>query len=127
VDRTEAVFRENLAHYHQTVLEAFKEVEDALAGISASKERITMLDESVSASASALRLALDRYMQGLSDYLPVLTEQLRHFTAKSNLLSAQRQLIADRIQLMRALGGEWVNEIFTSYESNIQKTEEYRK
>jgi NodT family efflux transporter outer membrane factor (OMF) lipoprotein len=127
VHRTEAVFRENLARYHQTVLEAFKEVEDALAGIRASKERITLLDESVSASASALRIALDRYMQGLSDYLPVLTEQLHHFTAKSNLLSAQRQLIADRIQLMRALGGEWVNEIFTRYESNIQKTGEYNK
>ena len=118
VDRTEAVFRENLAQYHQTVLEAFKEVKDALTRISASKERITMLYESVSASASALRLALDRYMQGLSDYLPVLTEQLRHFTAKSNLLAAQRQLISNRIQLVRALGGEWVDEMLTHYRSN---------
>jgi NodT family efflux transporter outer membrane factor (OMF) lipoprotein len=115
VMRTEAVFRENLAVYHKTVLNAFREVQDALAGISASEERIKRLDTSVSASESALRLGLDRYMQGLSDYLPVLTEQLRYVTAQSSLLSAKRQLISDRVQLVRALGGKWADEVIDQY------------
>jgi len=116
VERTKAVFRENLAAYHKTVLTAFQEVEDALVIISSSEERITMLNETVAASDSALRLALNRYMQGLTDYLPVLTEQLRNATAKSNLLSARRQLVSGRIQLARALGGEWAH---AAYKTNF--------
>ncbi len=109
VDRTESVFRENLAVYHKTVLNAFKDIEDSLAKGKASEERIVMLKQTVAASDSALRLALARYMQGLTDYLPVLTEQLRNVTAKSNLLASRRQFITDRIQLARALGGHWAD------------------
>ncbi|MBL7032443.1 MAG: efflux transporter outer membrane subunit [Nitrospira sp.] len=115
VEKTEAVVRESLAAYHQTVLNAFKDVEDALAKGRAFKERISMLEETVSASESSLRIALDRYTQGLTDYLPVLTGQLRLFTAKSGLLKARRELISDRIQLARALGGEWTDEIINEY------------
>ena len=113
VNRTKAVFRENLALYHKTVLNAFREVEDSLAKSRTSKERIMMLGDTVSASENSYRISLDNYMQGLTDYLPVLTEQLRHFTAKSNLLTAKRQLLSNRIQLARALGGAWTDQIKT--------------
>jgi NodT family efflux transporter outer membrane factor (OMF) lipoprotein len=126
VDRTEAVFSEHLASYHKTVLNAFREVEDALVQIMTSEERIRSLQESVNASESAHRLALDRYLQGLSDYLPVLTEQLRHFTAKSNLLTEKRTLISNRIQLVRALGGEWADDAMRQYVT-YKNTEEESK
>ncbi len=122
VERTEAVFRENLAKYYQAVLNAFREVEDALVKSRTSEERIEMLNENVAASENSYRLALSNYMQGLTDYLPVLTEQLRHFTVKSNLLSAKRQLISDRIQLARALGGGEDN-----YELRITNKEKRKK
>ncbi len=115
VDRSKAVFREHLAIYHKTVINAFREVEDALAQISASEERIRMLGESVSVSESALQLSLNRYLQGLSDYLPVLTAQPLFFTAKSNLLSERRKLVSYRIQLVRSLGGEWMDEAIEKY------------
>ncbi len=126
VERTEAVFRENLAVYHKTVLNAFREVEDSLARISASEERIVMLNETVYASENSLRLALDRYMNGLTDYLPVLTEQLRHFIVRSNLLSARRQLISDTVGLARAIGGEWTDQVFKQYISYKKTGEEER-
>jgi NodT family efflux transporter outer membrane factor (OMF) lipoprotein len=126
VDRTEAVFSEHLAAYHKTVLNAFREVEDALVQIRTSEERIISLQESVNASESAHRLALDRYLQGLSDYLPVLTEQLRLFTAKSNLLTEKRTLISNRIQLVRSLGGEWADDAMMQYVT-YKNTEEESK
>jgi outer membrane protein TolC len=49
-------------------------------------------------------------LQGLSDYLPVLTAQSLHFDAESQLLAARRQLLSDRISLARALGGTWMAE-----------------
>lgn len=123
VERTKSAFREKLARYHQTVLNAFREVEDALAKSRSSQQRIQMLGETVSVSEDAYRLAVDNYMQGLTDYLPVLTEQLRHFTAKSNLIAAKRQLISDRIQLARALGGKWAEEAAVQYSTLDHKGE----
>lgn len=126
VERTEAVFREDLALYHQQVLNAFREVEDALARITASEKRIIILEQTVGTADSSLRLATSRYMQGLTDYLPVLTEQLRHFSAQSNLLEARRQLLSDRISLARSLGGEWTGGVLMEH-MNHKDTGEKRE
>jgi NodT family efflux transporter outer membrane factor (OMF) lipoprotein len=107
VRRTEAALRESLAAYKKTVLISFREVEDDLSAGRASTERIKMLEVRVAASDAALKLSLDQYMQGLSDYLPVLTEQQGLFDAESALLNAKRRLISERIGLARALGGGW--------------------
>ncbi len=112
VERTKAVFRENLALYHKTVLGAFKEVEDALVNNRTTEERIVSLEERGEATGAALRQSLERYLQGLSDYLPVLTAQAIHFDARRDILSARRQLISDRVSLARALGGEWMEKDF---------------
>ena len=65
----------------------------------------------VEATSGTLRLSLLRYMNGLSDYLPVLEAQQSFFTSRRDLINARRQLISDRIQLIRALGGEWGEEM----------------
>ncbi len=108
VDRSRAVFKEYLANYHQAVLNAFKEVEDALINNYTTEKRITLLEKTVEATDASLRLSTDRYLQGLSDYLLVLTAQNFHFVAQAKLLAAQRQLLSDRISLARALGGDWM-------------------
>lgn len=110
VARNEALFRERLAAYHATVLGAFREVEDALAANRTSELRIAGLEKETLAAAASLRLAQDRYLSGLSDYLPVLAAQSAHINSQSQLLVARRQLISDRITLARALGGTWMAE-----------------
>ncbi|MBW7998213.1 MAG: efflux transporter outer membrane subunit [Candidatus Glassbacteria bacterium] len=107
-DRARAAFRERLAFYHETVLGAFGEVEDALVRNRTTEERIGRLEERVESTGGALRLAVDNYSQGLSDYLPVLTGQSADFDARSQLVAARRQLISHRISLARALGGNWM-------------------
>lgn len=114
VARTEAVFEENLARYRKTVLTSIREVEDALIKNRTTKERIRQLEERVEATGGSLRLSRERYLLGLTDYLPVLTAQAAHFTAESQLLAARRQLVSDRISLARALGGDWM-------ESEVEK------
>jgi outer membrane protein TolC len=109
VDRNRALFRENLGFYHQTVLQAFQEVEDALVQERTGTRRIELLEERVTATAGSLRLSTDRYLQGLSEYLPVLTAQIAHAEAQSALLATKRQRIVARISLARALGGGWMD------------------
>ncbi len=110
VDRSEAEFRENLSRYRKKVLASFQEVENALVNNRTTEKRIRQLEERVDATSGALRLSLDRYLLGLSDYLPILTAQAADFTARSQLLAAKRQLVSDRISLARALGGDWMEE-----------------
>jgi outer membrane protein TolC len=108
VQRVDAQFWETLASYHKTVLTAVGEVEDALSGNRATGEQILHLTRQVEATKGALRLSKARYLQGLSDYLPVLTAQGADFSAKSSLLDARRQLISGWITLARTLGGRWM-------------------
>jgi NodT family efflux transporter outer membrane factor (OMF) lipoprotein len=110
VDRQEAALREAVAVYQQTVLSAFKEVEDALANNYATAQRVAELAKTAQSTGATLRLSTERYLAGLDDYLPVLTAQRSDFETRSNLLSAQRQLLTDRISLGRALGGVWMRE-----------------
>lgn len=109
VDRNRALFREKLGFYHQAVLQAFQEVEDALVQEKTGTRRIELLKERVAATAGSLRLSSERYLQGLSEYLPVLTAQIAHAEAQSALLAAKRQRIVARISLARALGGSWMD------------------
>ncbi len=110
VDRTRAVLREALAAYRQSALVAFREVEDALAGNRAGEERLARLGAVAAASADTLRLAEDRYLHGITDYLPVLVAQRSGFESQSRLLEARRQVLSERIGLARALGGGWMRE-----------------
>lgn len=110
VARSRAQFAEAVAAYQQTVLQGFQEVEDALSGNRTAAARIARLDEQVKATGAARRLARERYLQGLSDYLPVLSAQIYDFSAHSQQLAARRQLLSQRISLARALGGSWMSE-----------------
>jgi NodT family efflux transporter outer membrane factor (OMF) lipoprotein len=110
VERKEAALREVVANYQQKVLIAFQEVEDALVNNYATEQRVERLAETAEATGATLRLSTDRYLAGLVDYLPVLTAQRNDFDVSSRLLAARRQLLADRISLARALGGDWMSE-----------------
>lgn len=110
VDRTEAVLREAVAAYQQKVLVAFQDVEDALANNYATAQRVDRLAETAASTGASLRLSTERYLAGLTDYLPVLTAQRNDFETRSRFLAAQRQLLADRVSLARALGGTWMQD-----------------
>ena len=113
VERRQALLEENLAVYRQTVLNAFREVENGLVANRTTEERIALLAEQTAAAESSLRLALDRYLQGVTDYLPVLVAQANQLESQSRLISARRQLISDRIALAKALGGRWMDQQLT--------------
>ncbi|TYO99092.1 NodT family efflux transporter outer membrane factor (OMF) lipoprotein [Geothermobacter ehrlichii] len=109
VARNRAVVRERLAGYRQAVLDAYREVEDALADNHSDEQRIERLAAMVDATAANLRLARKNYLYGIDDYLQVLSAQRNALQARSELLAARRQLISDRISLARALGGTWMD------------------
>ncbi len=111
VDRRAAIVDENLATYRQTVLKAIKEVEDALITESKQREHIKGLEAVVITSRKALEQAGNRYRNGLTDYLPVLTQLLTVQRLERDLIRQQANLVINRINLYRALGGTWTESL----------------
>ncbi|MCF6291001.1 MAG: efflux transporter outer membrane subunit [Desulfobacterales bacterium] len=111
VERNQALLRERVAAYQQTVLNAFQEVEDSLIANRTTEERLELLGELETVAGANLRNSEQSYFQGVGDYLPILVAQRGVNDVKSRLLAAQRQLISDRISLVRALAGDWLREL----------------
>jgi multidrug efflux system outer membrane protein len=100
-----AEFREASANYKQTVLNAFREVEDDIA-----RDRDLRLEEHEQAEAVAAAertrdLALTRYRDGASDYLEVVTAQTAALDAERALLDLHTRQLTTSVDSVRALGG----------------------
>ena len=105
VDRTKAVARQRLAEYGQTVLDAFVEVEDALAQEQRQKTRILSLKEQVRLAGQIYKRLRIEYFNGVSDYIEVLRALNSEQRLQRDLLAARRSLLTFRVALYRALAG----------------------
>lgn len=110
IERAQALFQEDLAGYKKTVLRSVMEVEDALSNTRNTSRRVDLLKNWVLSASEGLRLAEARYFWGLTDYIPVLAAQKTYLEAQSQLIAARRQEVSNFISLMRALGGDWMDE-----------------
>ncbi|HEX7857211.1 MAG TPA: efflux transporter outer membrane subunit [Sphingobium sp.] len=98
-------YDEMAADYRDTVLTAFRQVED---GVAAMRYLATQtVDQSYAADAAQRTsdLALTRYKDGASDYLEVVTAQTDALTAQRALLTVQTQRMRTSVALVKALGG----------------------
>jgi outer membrane protein TolC len=105
VDQAAAGREELLARFAGFVLDAYREVESALAAEAFLEKRVRALEDAALQTVAAQKLAEARYREGLGDYLVVLESQTRALTSRSELLAARRQLLANRVDLYLALGG----------------------
>lgn len=96
-----------VANYEKSIQTAFREVADSLADASAFGSQIPIATELVKTQTSRLDLADDRYRQGESPYLEVLTAQQELFNARLTLLNSQFNDLNARISLYKSLGGGW--------------------
>ncbi|MBU4185670.1 MAG: efflux transporter outer membrane subunit [Proteobacteria bacterium] len=111
VDLTMALKDENLAAYRQNILTAIREVEDALVTEAKQQEHILELKQVIQTARKALDQATLRYRNGLTDYLPVLTQLLSVQDLERDLITQQATLLTNRISLYRSLGGTWTKDL----------------
>jgi multidrug efflux system outer membrane protein len=104
----EAQARQVLAEYEQTILVAFKEVEDALVAIRTANDQRNAQQEQVEALRSALRVADLRYKGGITSYVDVLLAKRLLFEAEFALTATHRLHLVSVVQLYKALGGGWM-------------------
>jgi multidrug efflux system outer membrane protein len=110
VDFTEARTQEALLQYQQIILQAFREVADALVDVQKRREFRVQSEATVAAQRDALRLSNMRYEGGVTSFLEVLVTERDLFDAELALAQAQRDEVLAFVQLYRALGGGWQTE-----------------
>jgi NodT family efflux transporter outer membrane factor (OMF) lipoprotein len=107
VDVSTAEQKQAVAAYGQAALDAFGEVETSLDQGVVLESRKASLTEAAREANEAYRVARLRYDEGETDLIDVLSIQQRVFSADSNLVSIERQLLEQRVNLNLALGGSW--------------------
>jgi len=110
VDRTRAVTEQSLSDYRQQLIDALGEVEDALLREQQQRAFIDSLDKQQVLSKQVIGRVRDSYLFGAVDYLRVLDVLLTDQNLERSRLTAQRELIDNRIALCRALAGGWTLE-----------------
>ncbi len=93
--------------YERTVLEAYREVEDILVGITTLKKELIARQNHVEAAINAQTLSQERYNQGVTSYLEYLESQRQAFEAQLNYAGTKQELLTSYARLYKALGGGW--------------------
>jgi multidrug efflux system outer membrane protein len=108
--QTKAARNQAELQYRQSVLNAFREVSDALV----SRVQLAEIREhearEVTALGTAVKLSSERYVAGKSSYYEVLEAQQQLFPSELNLARTRRDQLLAVVSLYKALGGGWQDE-----------------
>jgi NodT family efflux transporter outer membrane factor (OMF) lipoprotein len=100
--------------YEQTVLIALEDAENALTAYAREQTRRESLSQSVQADEQALELSTQLYNNGLADFLHVLDSERSLYAAQDALVQSDQTVSLDLVQLYKALGGGWQEELKTA-------------
>jgi len=107
IDRTTAVSRERLAAYRLAVLDAVRETEDALSSEQHQSEYVDAIDKQLASARKTEAESIRRYQRGILSYIDTLTAIISREALDIARVQAHADLLSYRIQLYRALGGDW--------------------
>lgn len=107
--RSQAAYEETLAGYRQNVLNALREVQDALTASQRLSEQFDAITHAVTSAQKVRHLAEERYLAGGTSYLEVIDAQRTELSVERNAAALAGQRLITRVALIRALGGGWKN------------------
>jgi outer membrane protein TolC len=97
-------------NYRGTVLNALREVEDALVAYRTDRAQRDKLAVAVRSGQMALYLARDAYTHGLENFIQVLDAERTLIGSRQQLVQADVALTNDVVSLYDALGGGWTED-----------------
>lgn len=110
IEVAEAGYAQQTAIYARTVLNAYQEVETAIRGYEADRERYRLLFSQLDEARAATELQSRRFSGGVGSYIEYLDALRAQYQVQSILSSAGRDVALGRLAVHRALGGGWNNE-----------------
>jgi len=107
VDLARARYEEDVANYRQTVLTAFREVEDGLSSLRILGEQTEVQDAAVEAAARAAQLSQIQYREGSVSYLDVIDADRMVLQQRRAAVHLDGERARTVVDLIRAIGGGW--------------------
>jgi len=102
-----AEFAEASADYRQVVLDAFREVEDDLVLLQDLGAEAQQEDQAFAAAQQTLKIATNRYREGIVNYLEVVVAQTAALSAQQDAETIRTRRLQASVDLVRAMGGGW--------------------
>ena len=99
-----------MIQYQQTILQAFRDVSDALVEARKRREFRVQQEALVAAAQDTVRLSRIRYLGGVTSYLEVLDSDRQLFDASLTLVRARRDERLAFVRLYKSVGGGWQEE-----------------
>jgi NodT family efflux transporter outer membrane factor (OMF) lipoprotein len=106
-DQARAAYDQSVANYRETVLGAFQEVEDSLAGLRLLEDESKTQEAAVASAQRSLQLSTNRYKGGVATYLEVITAQSIALTDQRVAVEIAGRRMSASVSLIKALGGGW--------------------
>ncbi len=106
---SEAVQRETLYRYQQSIINGFRDVEDALVATTKGREIQAAKGRRVNALQSYATLAGYQYDAGTTDYLQVLDANRSLFSGQLDYVQTQARVLTSLVDVYRAMGGGWLD------------------
>jgi NodT family efflux transporter outer membrane factor (OMF) lipoprotein len=103
----DAVQEQALIAYEKAILTALEDVENALAGYAAGRDRVTTRRRAADSANKAATLSRLLYQAGAVDFQKVLDTDRTRLSAEDGLATAEADLLTAVIRLYKALGGGW--------------------
>ena len=103
----DARYQQLALNYQNTVLEAAREVEDALTAFLQAGLRVRLLEQSVGDAGTAVDTVLVQYRGGSVDYQRVLDAQRFLVRQQDQLTVTRGEVVVNLIAAHKALGGGW--------------------
>lgn len=94
-----------LLNYRQTILNASKEISDALYTIDTNTKKLVLKKKEAEAYTTAVSYSQELLNNGMASYLEVLTATESELNAELNVVTTQYNLWNANIQLFKAMGG----------------------
>jgi outer membrane protein, multidrug efflux system len=110
VASAEAAREAALLAYRRTILNALREVDDALAAARASAGNYAALQRRTAALEEYASLARMRFDSGSAGYIEVLYADSELFAAELAAVAASQSRYASQVELYKAMGGGWIDE-----------------
>ncbi len=103
----DARLQQALIQYRETVIQAARDVEDAMVAFSGSQRQDEILEKTVVAALRTESLSILRYTEGFADYQRVVDAQQALVAQQQRYTSNKGFAVRSLIQVYRALGGGW--------------------
>ncbi len=105
----DAILQQSLVNYRETVLQAAREAEDAIAGFIGARKQTEILSETVTAAMRSNELSTLQYQEGFSGYQRVLDSQQALFAQQQRYVASQSNMALSLSALYKSLGSGWQN------------------